>query len=149
MSDITPLHVAVKASQLPALDFALGGLFSLTPPMTAVGRYALARATKLVGPATQEFRAQHQALLVKHAIKNEDGSPVSRDLGNGLTQYDMGAGWGKTTPAFDAEFKAIGDENIVLTGCRMISHKELGDCPITLAQEVALLGVLLTDESPE
>jgi len=150
MSDPTPLYVTIKASQLAALDLALGGMFSLTPPPTAVGRYALSRAAKVVGPAAQTFRAEHQALLLKHALKGEDRiTPISRDLGNGLTQYDLGAGFGKTTPAFDAEFKAICDEPIVLTGCRMISHKELGDCPITLAQETALLGVLLTDEPPE
>ncbi len=147
MSDIT--HVSVKASQLPVLDAALGGLFSLTPPPTAIGRYALARAAKVVGPAAQEFRAQHQALLVKYATKNEDGTPMTRDVGNGMMQYDLGAGFGKTTPEFDAEFRAISDEEIVLTGCRMVSHKELGDCPITLAQEVALLGVLLTDTEPD
>ena len=147
MSDIN--FVTIKANQLNALDFALSGIFPLSPPPTAVGRYALSRAAKVVGPAAQAFRAEHQTLLLNHAVKGEDGKPVTRDAGNGMTQYDLGAGFGKTTPAFDAEFKAIGDEGIVLTGCRMITHKELGDCPITLAQETALLGVLLVDEAPE
>ncbi len=146
MSDLQA--VTIKANQLVVLDAVLGGIFPLSPPPTALGRYALSRAAKVVGPAAQAFRAEHQALLVKHALKNPDGSPVAKDLGNGMTQYDLGAGFGKTTPEFDADFKAIGDEDIVLTGCRMITHAELGQCPITVAQETALLGVLLQDEPP-
>ncbi len=148
MPDISPMP-SLTASQLLPVDAALAGLFPLSPPPTPKGRYALSRAAKVIGPAVQTYRENHQALLVKHAVKDADGKPVTQDLGKGLIQYDLGAGFGRTTPAFDADLKALGEEVIDLTGCRMISHAELGDCPITVQQETALLGVLLIDAEPE
>lgn len=145
MSDIS--HVIVKASQLTVLDITLGGIFPLSPPLTPKGRYALAKAAKVIGPAHQTYQEQKVALLELHAVK-VDGKAVTESLPNGQTRYDLGAGFGKTTPAFDADFKAINDEDIPLPGVRMITHAELGDCPITLQQEAALLGVLLVDEEP-
>ena len=39
--------------------------------------------------------------------------------------------------------------DVELTGCRMITHAELGDCPITAAHEATLLGVLIEDKEPD
>lgn len=146
--DIAPSHLVVKAHQIPTLDMVLAGIFPLTPPLTPKGRYALAKAAKIIGPAHQTYLEQKVALLVQHAVK-VDGKPVTQQLPNGATQYDLGKGFGVTTPEFDADLKAMNDEDIPLVGCRMITHAELGECPITLQQETALLGVLLVDAEPE
>jgi hypothetical protein len=144
MPDITPSVLTIKANQLAALDTALAGVFPLSPPPAPRGRYALAKAAKIIGAARQTFNEQHVALLTVHAVKDDAGQPVPRD----------GTPEGSFSPkiadmdAFTKAFAELGDEVIELTGCRMISHAELGDCPITVQQETALLGVLLTDEEP-
>lgn len=140
-------HVIVKASQLSALDQALGGIFTLSPPPTIKGRYALAKAAKAIGPAHQTYQEQKLALLQDHAVK-KDGKPVFEQRENTLL-FDFGHGIGVTTPEVNAALKELNDEDISLPGVRMITHAELGDCPITVQQEAALLGVLLTDEAPE
>ncbi len=148
MSDI---GLSVKASLVPALDVALGGIFPLSPPPTPKGRYALSRAAKVVGPAHQLYQEQKLALLNEHAIK-VDGKPVTQTIQTATgqaTQFDMGRGFGVVTEAFTAALKELNDEDIPLTGCRMITHAELGACPITVAQETALLGILLIDAEPE
>jgi hypothetical protein len=146
MPDIAPVP-SLKASQLVALDAALSGIFPLSPPPTPKGRYALSKAAKVIGPAHVLYEEQKLALLTKHALKDADGKAVTNTVGN-TVQFDMGRGFGITTPAFAAEFAEMNDEAIELTGCRMITHAELGDCPITVQQETALLGVLLEDDEP-
>lgn len=134
----------VKASQLIPLDTALGPVLSLTPPPSPKGRYALAKAANAVGPAVQTFREQHVALLQLHAKKDAEGKPVMQQFADGRQQYDIA-----DMEAFSVDFAAIQDEPIVLAGVRMITHAELGSCPITAAQEAVLIATgLLEDMEP-
>lgn len=140
-------HVTIKAHQLLSLDVALAGVLKLSPPPTPKGRYALAKAAKALGPAVQTYNEQKLALLQEHA-KQEDGKPVTRLDGQTIT-FDFGQGFGVVTPEVTAALGELNDEDVSLPGVRMISHAELGECPITAEQEMVLLGVLLIDAEPE
>lgn len=144
MPDLT-----IKAGKLEALANALMAVLPLTPPATPKGRYALARAHNAVAPCAALFADQKRHLLEKHAKRDEQGQPVIEDLGNGAYAYDLGLGIGRTTPAFDADFAALKDEDVTVSGVRAITHAELGACPITAAQESVLLGLFIVDEEPE
>lgn len=146
------IGLSIPASQLPAVDLALGGLFPLQPPPTPKGRYALAKVANVVGPAHQTYQEQKNALLLKHAVRDAEDKPITRETtlnGQPATQYDLGAGFGNVTPAYLADLKDLNEEPITLTGCRRITHAELGACPITVQMETALIAAgLLEDSEP-
>lgn len=142
--------LVIASAKIPELDRALAALFPLAPPPTPKGRYALSKVAGVVGPAHATYRENYRALLLAHAITDADGKPIARDLGDGRTQYDLGRGFGQTTPEFDAALAELNDEPITLPGCRMITHAELGACPITVQQEQALIAAgILEDKEPE
>lgn len=149
--DIT--HLTVKAGKIALLDAVLGGIFPLEPPPTPKGRYALSKVAGHTGPASVQFQKERLALLEKHAKKGDDGKPVSEVVqtaqGPGM-RFDMGRGLGVETPEYRAELATIEDEDILLVGCRMITHAELGKCPITVQQERVLIDTgLLEDKEPD
>ncbi len=144
------MPLTIKPSQLVPLNAVLGGLFQLQPAPNAKGRYILARAVPTVGPALKIYTDQKLALLQLMAIKDVEGEPVSRDTGGGNIQFDLGNGFGNSTPEFDAALKAIDEEVITLTDCRTITHAELGACPITVQMEAVLIDCgLLENKEPD
>ncbi len=142
MSDTT-----IKAAQLETLNTALLGVFPLTPPPTPKGRYFLSTAAGIIGPSTTTYQQNKQALIEKWAKRDDEGkliSVVNTDaLGRKVATFPL-----TDAVAFAAELKEIDDIDIVLTGVRVITHAELGACPITVAQETALRGILLEAVEP-
>lgn len=142
--------IVVKAGLIQDLAGTLGAVEHLTPSATPKGRYALSKACDAALPAAQRYTKERTALLEKHAKKEANGAAVKQPVGNGGFQYDLGQGFGATTPEYDAELATINDEDITLSGCRMITHAELGSCPITAFQERILVKAgLLEDKEPE
>ena len=146
--------LVVKAGRLLAVQRTLAEVLGLTPPATPKGRYALSRQASAVEREVEKYTEQHAALLKKHAATNEAGQPLTQPItlpnGQSGVQYDLGAGFGQTTPAFEAELKELNDEDITLPGVRMITHAELGGCPITGTHELILLAAgLLEDKEPD
>lgn len=143
-------EIVVKSVLIQELAGALAGVEILSPPPTPKGRYAIGKASDAAQPAAQRYTKERAALLEKHAKRDEKGAAVRQRFGDNGFQYDLGRGFGATTPEFDAELDAMNDEDVVLSGCRMITHAELGACPITAAQERVLIKAgLLDDKEPE
>lgn len=140
-------HVTFKAKLLLSLDMALAGVLKLSPPATPKGRYALAKAAKALGPAVQTYNEQKLALLTEHAKRDDKGQPITQTVDQTVS-FDFGLGFGAVTPDVTTALEELNDEDVSLPGVRMISHAELGECPITGEQEAVLLGVLLIDEEP-
>jgi hypothetical protein len=141
VSDIT-----ITTAQLKALAPALAGILQLSPPPTAKGRYALAKAGAKVDPAYKLFGEQDSALAARVAVKDKDGNPIIRDMGNGLAGFDVRP---DAKEEYQAEMKALLEEEVVLSGVRQITHAELGACPITAQQEMVLIDCgLLEDKEP-
>lgn len=141
--------ISIKAELVVMLGEVLAGATNLSPPPTPKGRYALSKAAIALGKHPQLYQDQKKALLEKHAVL-VDGKPSSKELAPGVLQFDMGKGFGNTTPEFDADLKELNDEEITLSGVRQITHAELGACPITAAQEAVLIRAgLLEDREPE
>lgn len=138
MPDLT-----ISTHQLIELAPVLSAVEQLSPPPTAKGRYALAKASAKVGPAFQLYAEQEQKLVQRCAVKDKDGKVAFRPAGNGLQGFDL---LPELRDEYNAEVKALKDEDVVLQGVRMITHAELGQCPITAAQERVLMECGLLDD---
>lgn len=137
--------VTVKAGRLRNIAEALEAALTLTPPPTPKGRYALAKAAQAIKPAVATLQAEQMRHINEHATKNEKGEPDIKPTPNGHGILFKLA----DAPAYEKAIKDLFDEDIELAGIRQITHAELGDCPITAAQEAELLGVLIEDKEPE
>jgi hypothetical protein len=139
-------ELSLTTDQLIALAPVLAEIENLSPPPTAKGRYALAKASAKAGPAFKLYAEQEQKLVARVAVKDKDGNPVLKDLGNGQAHFEV-------LPEFKDEYaKEMADlkaEPVVLEGVRAVTHAELGVCPITVAQEKVLIASgLLEDKEP-
>lgn len=133
----------LTSKQLILLHPVLAAVEKLSPPPTAKGRYALAKAAAKAGPAFDLYADQERKLLLRCAVKNEDGSVKVKDLGNGQAHFD----WlPELAEEATKEMAALQAEEVVLSGVRMVTHAELGACPITGEQERILMAVGLLDD---
>lgn len=142
------MPITVKAASIVEVANVLAAVEQLSPPPLPKGRYALGKSAKAaLGPA-QFHLDKTQELRVEHAKKDGGGKPVTTDItinGQPAKKYEM-----VDEAAFNAALKAIGEEEVTLEGCRMITHAELGACPITAYQERVLIDAgLLDDKEPE
>src|SRR5689334_20112103 len=126
MADLT-----ITTPHLLLLHPALVKILTLTPPPTPKGRYVLQKAaghTEIAYAAYAKEDAEHVLLV---AVKGEDGNPILTPIDGGM-HYNV-------IPDLKEEHEAHAKERdarmVTLPGCRMITHAELGDCPITGAQE--------------
>ena len=141
MPDITvPMDLFI------ALAPALGDINTLKPPALPKGRYVLQKALDQCETPFTAFQKWEQAFIKRVAVCDaESGEPILKPLGNGF-HFDY-------NPDVKAEAEAERAEKfatpVVLAGLRMITHAELGNCPITGAQERLLIKVgLLEDSEP-
>lgn len=123
----------------------LAAVEQLTPPMTAKGRYALAKATAKTGPAYELYSKQAIDLMKKVATRDEKDMPILKQTDAGIT-FNVRP---ECQEEYAKESAALLEEEVVLSGCRAITHAELGNCPITGQQERVLIAAgLLVDEEP-
>lgn len=139
-------ELTLTTDQLTQLAPVLAAIENLSPPPTAKGRYALAKASAKVGPAFKLYVEQEGKLVARVAVKDEKGNPILKDLGNGQAHFEV-------APEFKDEYaKETADlksEPVILDGVRAVTHDELGACPITVAQERVLIACgLLEDKDP-
>lgn len=129
------------------------GVLPLLGPATPKGRYALTRAADAVAAAAFAYNKQHVAQLEIHAKKDGDGRAITQSLETPqgrVTQYDFGAGFGVTTPEFEAAMAELNDEDITLPGVRQTLMAELKDAPLTGVHLSVLIKCgLLEDKEPE
>ena len=138
--------MTMSTDQLIALAPVLAEIETLTPPPTAKGRYALAKASAKVGPAFKLYAEQEQKLVARVAVKDDKGNPKMRDLGNGRAQFDVAP---EFKDEYAQEMAELKSEPVVLEGVRAVTHAELGVCPLTVAQEKVLIASgLLEDKEP-
>ena len=131
----------VKASQLNVLATALAEMAPLTPPPTPKGRYVLAKAIPLATKAAEAHGVALKAFLDGAVTQDEDGKPIYKVNGNQMT-FDVKA-------EHQAAYVEIQNEDVTLAGVRQLTRAELGDCPITVQQEMVLIACgLLQDEEP-
>lgn len=142
-------EITVKAALIFALSETLAQVSVLEPPATPKGRYALSKALDAAVPAGQRYQKEKLALLTKHAKKDGNNLPVTQQYGN-VIAFDFGEGFGVTPSQAQTEIDQMNDEDVTLSGVRMITHAELGALPITAAQESVLIKAgLLEDREPE
>ena len=145
----------MKARFLPALDAVLNGvqhtdgtktegILDLKPPPAPKGRYVLAKAAKAAAAETPTYQESVFEVLKEHATRDEQNEPI-------ITVSDAGSVSvvPQDAEALNKALEELGEEEIVLAGVRMLTHAELGDCPITARQERLLIEVgLLEDKEP-
>lgn len=133
------LHIdmpELTAKQTAELAQTLTAVLALTPPPSPKGRYALARwgiATEAPAASySKKMGALIDAVAAPESIKQHVG---------GLT-FDFKDA--DTRALYTTECAVIDAEIVTLSGVRVVTHAELGACPITGAQEKMLMqcGVL-------
>lgn len=143
-------HVAPKAALIEDVAETLELIAALEPPATTKGRYALAKALDAALPARDRYRKEKFGLLTRHAKRDERGQPITQTVGGMTIQFDFGQGFNVVTPEVAEALAELNDEDVILPGVRMITHAELGACPITAGQERVLIRAgLLEDKEPE
>lgn len=141
MPDIT-----LTTDQLIELAPVLSEIEHLSPPPTAKGRYALAKAAAKVGPAFKLYAEQEQKLVARVAVKDKDGNPALQDMGNGKAHFEIAP---EFRDEYVKEMAELKSEPVVLEGVRAVTHAELGACPLTVAHERILIAAgLLEDQAP-
>lgn len=132
----------IAKKHLNALATALNAMGSLTPPPSAKGRWVIVKAIPKVTAKAQEYAADLKKWLDSVVTQDDSGAPL----------YAMHA----ETMRFEfkdqadaAHFAEIQDETVTLDGVRQLTRAELGDCPITVAQEYMLVeSGFLEDSEP-
>jgi len=115
----------------------------LTPPPSPKGRYVLAKAIPIVSKAAESHNTALKAFLDGAVTKDADGKPVYKD----------GSVAGTITftvePEHQDAYVELQNEEITLSGVRPLTRAELGDCPLTIQQEMILIACkMLPDEPP-
>jgi hypothetical protein len=140
--------ITFPARLLPALHGQMQTLFSLQPPPPPRGKYFFAKIAQKVAAELPLYNQQRFELLKKHAPLDEKGEPVLlvTDFGNGQSEVKIHP---IDQAAFNTEDAELGSTPIVLAGIPLLTHAELGDCPIPQGAYTLMLGVLIKDEPPE
>lgn len=146
MSDIQ-VTTELKAGLLPQIHADLLQVFPLQPPPPARGKYLLAKFAQFVANELPLYNAHKLDLLRKHAPKDATGQPIltTTDLGNGQSVMSIDP---VDRAAFNAEDAAL-FHTIHTVNLPMLTHADLGNCPIPQGAYTRLLGVLIEDKLPE
>lgn len=141
MADLT-----ITLKTLIPLHPVLTAVLKLTPPPTAKGRYALSRAGQKVEDAITLYAENEEALIKRCAVTREDGTVAFVERPDGRRGFDLKP---ELRDEYHRELAGLQAESVTLAGCRMITHAELGACPITGEQEKVLIAAgLLEDAEP-
>ena len=133
---------SVPAAQIILFAQTLNQMTPLTPSPTPKGRYLCAKATPLALKAAQAHSEALEAFLNGAVTQDEDGKPIFKERGNQRT-FDF------QTEELGKQFAEIQAELIPLAGVRQMTRVELGDCPITIEQEMILISAgFLEDSEP-
>lgn len=136
MADFT-----IRADQLHRLATTLGEMAPLTPPPSPKGRYVVAKALPVVTKAAEAHSAALKAFLDGAVTQDADGQPQYTQAGALLT-FEI-------RPEHQAAYAELQAEMVPLAGVRQLLRAELGDCPVTIQQELALVACgFLEDAEP-
>lgn len=137
-------QISFPARLLPALYSAVQSTFSLQPPMTPRGKYLLAKIATGIAAELPHYQQQKFELLQKHAAKDEENAPILRvtDKGNGQSEVACDP---VDKAAFNAEDANLGSTPVTLPGLSLLTHRDIGDCPIPQGPYSIMLGVLIED----
>lgn len=127
MSDLT-----VAKKHLNALATTLSQMAPLTPPPSAKGRWVIVKAIPKVTEKATEYSKTLKEWLDGAVTKDEEGKPIYNTNGPQMA-FEFPDESGR------AQFNEIQDEQVTLEGVRQITRAELGDCPITVEQELVLV----------
>ncbi len=154
MADKIEIQTEIKAGFLPSIHADLLQIFPLQPPPTVRGKYILAKYAQAVANELPTFQQQKMDLLKKHAEKDEKGDPILLQVpgANGQVAVSIPSDWLAKNPdvqmAFNKDDAELFNTPIKLN-LPMLTHAELGECPIPQGVYTRLLGVLIRDEMPE
>lgn len=138
----------VKAALLPSLAIVLDGIDSLSGT-TPKGAYAFGKQCDAVAPAFARYQKQKLAKLTELAKRDEHGKPLTQTVGN-MTSFDFGEGFGAVPPNVQAALEEMNDEDVTLSGVRMVLVAELGTARLSPMQSRVLTAAkLLEDREPE
>lgn len=127
---------------LNAVATALDGMGTLTPPPTSKGRWLIVKALPKMVAEAQAYSAELKKWLDTVVTKDEGGNPIY-GTANGQVTFNF------QSPEDAAHFAEIQNEQVTLTGLRPLTRVELGECPITVAQEFLLVeSGFLEDSEP-
>lgn len=139
--------LSFPAFKLPAIAEALGALHDLQPPLGVKAKYVVGRAAPKIAAEAQTYMNQKLDLMRKHAPRDEKNEPILV-----VTEIAPGKQSFQVTPvdpaAYKAEADALDNEVIPIPGSRMITHAEVGACPIPQGAYNVLLGTVIVDEEP-
>jgi|ERR1035437_1666699 hypothetical protein len=134
-------ELTITTEQLSRLTPALAAMAPLTPPPSAVGRYAIIKATIKAEGAFQAFVKAEAELTTRCAVPGS-----LKDVGNGRATFSVKP---ELTEEYATQRAALLAEPITLTGVRAITRAELGDCPITIQQDRVLVECGLLEAIPD
>lgn len=114
----------------------------LTPPMSPQGRYIVRKATEHTEKDYAAFQKEEQALIEKFGKRDEAGTLLAPAVNpRGGLSYQLA-----DPVAFTAARDALLDVQVTVTGLRPITRAELGECPVTIGIEAALIKAGLLQE---
>lgn len=135
-------EITIPSGTLHNVANVLAAMASLTPPPEPKGRYVLARALPAIQKAAEEHGKAFTEFLQGAATKKDDGTPNITAHDNGTLSFVI------ASEHLEA-YRDIQSLPTAIPGVRMITHAELGACPITIEQEAVLITAgLLADEEP-
>lgn len=134
---------SVSKRHLNLLATTLSAAAPLQPPPSPSGRWVVVKALPKSVAAAQAHNEELKKWLDTVVTPDAEGKPIYRTVGGQMT-FDF------QTAEAGEQFKAIMDEQVVLTGVRPITRAELEMWPLTVEQELALVtaGFLEDSESP-
>ncbi len=101
---------------------------------------------KMIAEGT-EYQQAILGLMKKHAPKDDKGEPIWTVGTNAAGEQTV-----EVKPvdvaAYQAEKDTLDKEVVTIAGSRMITHAEIGKCPIPQWAYDVLLGVVIVDEPP-
>ena len=129
----------ISSKLLAELAPVLTDIEKLSPPPKAKGRYALAKVSAIAGPAFTILSTQQMALATRLGTDHKQAE-------NGGVTFSIPT---DRREEWATESAALLEETVTLTGCRMITNAELGECPLTIQQVRVLIACgLLEDVEP-
>lgn len=132
----------IAKRHLNALATTLDAMGNLTPPPTSKGRWLVVKALPKIADKAQKSAEELKKWLDMVVTKDDNGKPMYREQ-NGIVQFDF------VDPADADHFVEIQAETVTIEGVRQMTRAELGECPITVAQEFFLVQCgFLEDNEP-
>lgn len=140
-----PITFPLGAVQAFSMD--VQSIFTLQPPPAPRGKYWLAKISQFLSAEIPHYQQEKLDLLRKHAAKDDKGEPVLRvvDKGNGQQEINIDP---VDRAAFVKDDGELYNTPVTIPGVPMLSHADLGDCPIPQGAYTRLLGTVILDEGP-